>query len=187
MSIKRSVLLLILALGSIAVPRAEQCALLLTGAGTCGSAAAGFTFGYTSIGADEVGITNPVGSKFTATGTGTVTEIQVYISNTGTPLAPIRAAIYANAAGSPGALLAESSEVVQTQNAWNVMPISLAITNGTVYWLMAWGDAVGKYTTPGDVADQMAYQTGQTYPTWPNPFVKDAFLDRKLSIYAVVP
>jgi hypothetical protein len=143
------------------------------------------TFGFTSIGSDDTGLTNPAGCKFVAPASGTITSIYVYISNIGVIGEPIRCAVYSDSSGSPGAKLAESSETaVPALSLWYPCVLSLAITNGVTYWLMAWGIQGTKHNTPGDVTDQAAYMTGNTYPTWPDPFNESAFLDRKMSIYA---
>jgi hypothetical protein len=142
------------------------------------------TFGYTSIGASGVSGANPLGSKFVAPANGTITAIYAYINSDGPASDPLRCAVYADASGSPGAKLAESSEVAGALNNWNACALSLAITNGTTYWLMAWGNHGCQYDSPGDVSDQMAYMTGNSFPTWPDPFNENAFLDRKMSIYA---
>lgn len=142
------------------------------------------TFGHTSIGASVNTTVNPFGSKFTAPESGTLTSIKVYITNSGPIGEPIRTAVYADATGSPAAKLAESTEITQVQNDWNDLPLSLAISSGTVYWMMVWGDAAATYDTPGDVGNQTAYIIGGSYPTWPDPFNEDAFLDWKVSIYA---
>lgn len=135
------------------------------------------TFGYTVIGATTAVGTSPAGTKFTAPESGTITKIWYY-SFAGTAT---RTAVYADSAGSPAAKLAESTEVTPGNGVWAEYPLSLAITGGTVYWLMGWGCDT-KYDT-GD-ANQGGYQTGQTYPTWPDPFNETALNDAKLSIYA---
>lgn len=144
------------------------------------------TLGYTSAGGSTTGSNASVGSKFVATEDGTITAINVYVASPQTET--VRAAVYANAAGSPAAKLAESSGAVSIASGWVSIPTSYAFTSGTTLWLMYWkGGVAGStiaYATPGDVANQTAYYSGGTFPTWPDPFNEDAFLDWKVSIYA---
>lgn len=135
------------------------------------------TFGYTTVGATTVGGASPAGSKFTAPDSGTITKLWFYVHEFGSAT---RTAVYADSAGAPGAKLAESSEVNVPNATWGEFPISLAITNGTVYWLMHW-NADTKYDA--GAVDQSAYQSGQTYPTWPDPFVANA--DRPDVVYSI--
>ncbi len=145
------------------------------------------TFGNTSIESTDGFIAVAVASKFTVADGGTITAIQAYVGIWAAQ-DNMRCAIYADAAGSPGSKLAESSEVIVTAGSqWWSAPLSYAFTAGT-YWLAMFAGPNGglfeaKYRSPGDVANQSAYKTA-TYPTWPDPFSKDSFLDQVYSIYA---
>jgi hypothetical protein len=147
------------------------------------------TFGYTSVGVNANGAHfGPRGSKFTAPANGNITSVECYISSLGTIGADVIVAVYADSSGSPAAKLAESSAVTQSggnQNTWISFPLSLAITSGTVYWLMVFGevDTFMMYDTGGG-SNQFAYESGSTYPTFPDPYDEDAFLDWQMSIYA---
>lgn len=112
--------------------------------------------------------------KFTATTSGTVSTLYARIGATvGTnPNNKAQMAIYSGA--TPTTLLASSTDVTITANAWVAFPISsVAISNGTTYWLA--------YNTNGTTSAQnnLRYHTGtagqsiftsRTYGTWPSSF-----------------
>jgi hypothetical protein len=142
------------------------------------------TFGTTSVGTNAVAFTNPVTCRFTAPEDGTITEIQVYITNSGGDVnEPIGVAIYDDASGFPDTLLVDAGNDDQIFNTWNVVPISLPITASTVYHLAAWGVAGGVFEA--GATDQMSYQTGQTQFTWPATFSPSGSLAWDISIHAV--
>lgn len=79
--------------------------------------------------------------KFTASATGTVSQVRVYVSSTGTsPNNKGVAGIYSNSTfggGEPYQRLAASSEQTLVPNSWNTFTLStpLSVANGTTYWL----------------------------------------------------
>lgn len=148
------------------------------------------TFGHTGIGANEDFSTasNSRGSKFTAPANGTISKISVYVSSYFSS-SNLRVAIYSDVAGVPTTKLAESGSATSVTggNQWYDVNISLAITSGTVYWLVFWSsgaDFDSQYDTPGDVSNQGTFDSTATYPTWDDPYIQGFALDRKYSVYA---
>lgn len=79
--------------------------------------------------------------QFTATATGTGDTVEMYVDtpNTATVLT---AGIYTNAAGHPGALIAQGSLNSPVATSWNAVPLSSGapLTSGTLYWIAVLGD-----------------------------------------------
>lgn len=110
-------------------------------------------------------------TKFTATGSGTVSTLYARVGATigANPNNKAQMAIYSGA--TPTTLLATSSEVTLTANTWNAFPISpVTINNGTTYWLA--------YNTNGTTGTQnnlrvhtgtagQSLFTDHAYGTWP--------------------
>lgn len=131
-------------------------------------------------------------TKFTASATGTVSTLYAMIGVTigASPNNKAQMAIYAGTSTAPTTLLASSSEVTLTANAWNAFPISsVNITNGQVYWI--------GYNTNGTTAAQngMRYHTGgtnqsvyasRTYGTWPSTWTGGTNSNFEFSIYAPI-
>ncbi len=121
------------------------------------------TFGTTTIG---TGTDNPTAnwkevSKYTAPQAGNVSKVTGYISgkNSASGSQPIRALLYADSGGNPGALLGVSNEIVVRGNqAWAwvdfVFPSQVAIPAGRI-WM---GYMVGASTT-GKRIVQLRYST----------------------------
>lgn len=117
------------------------------------------------------------GSRFTATQSGSVTDIVAYVKLNAAGSAPMRVAIFG--VGSGGVInptpLAESAgtvNVTSTSFAWYSCPISYNIVSGTDYWLFAWVDASGlssDYNYAADVnliSNSIALAWANTYPSW---------------------
>jgi len=117
----------------------------------------------------EQGNTDYWGCKWTAPKSGAITG-HVYMQ--GTSSGSNRMAIYADSAGAPGALLADSSSSgsITTTAAWVTVPFSYSVTAGVTYHLAIWG---------GTFRYHFWYGTGQykqswidqsfTFPTWEDP------------------
>ncbi len=107
---------------------------------TAAVASAGGTFGRTSIAGTSTSSCNnnqQRANKRTVAFHGTVSKISIYLANPNASPQTIKAAIWADSAGSAGALLASSSGVVIAAGAaaaWVDFTLSLAITP-TDYWL----------------------------------------------------
>ncbi len=97
------------------------------------------TFGNTNIGTYQDG--NDANAKsasyFKCSYTGTVTDIFAYVARVGAA-GDGAAAIYADNAGSPGALIASTNKAsIGTAYSWVDfhLPSPVSVTSGTVYWL----------------------------------------------------
>lgn len=141
------------------------------------------TFGTTTIGGtSNSGTAGPLGSKFTAPATGTITDMTFYgrVDSGNAVLL-----IYADSAGSPTTLLAQSaSQAGWTVVDWHTASVSLAITSGTVYWLMMSHDTGGpQYTMYYDAgsSNQLSYTGSGGIP---DPYGTPNFLAWNMSIYA---
>ena len=115
----------------------------------------------------------------------TVNQVSVYLrSMQAAPANQYQVAIYTDANGSPGTLVASSTSGTLTANAWNSRPVTATLAPGTAYWLM--------YNTNGD--NNMSYDTGSAnqgawsqprpYGTWPSTFGPSTRWTAKYSIYA---
>jgi glucose/arabinose dehydrogenase/PKD repeat protein len=144
--------------------------------------------GHTQPGAslDSGDMNHLNGSRFvTGSDPGTVSSMSVYMKAVQpAPNNQYQLAVYADADGSPGALLATSTVGTLTADSWNTRPISAALAPDTAYWLM--------YNTNGD--NNMSYDTGAAgqgawsaatpFGTWPTPFGTASRWDAKFSIHA---
>jgi hypothetical protein len=73
--------------------------------------------------------------RATATASGTLARIAVYVDS-GTPAGTLVAGIYADAAGRPGALIAQGTRTSPAAGAWNDVTVSGGqLTSGTSYWI----------------------------------------------------
>jgi hypothetical protein len=144
------------------------------------------SFGFTGIGGsndyDTTSYTHCC--KFTATESGTVTNIGIYMRGVSGTI-NVKAAIW-NAAAS-GALLGQSGVVSVTTTAqwWN-FTISATITAGTAYWLGEISSGNHRYYYDAGAANQWLAQWTVTYPTFPDPWdaASETYAARKMSIYA---
>ena len=103
-------------------------------------AAGTFTFGRTTTGSEDyAGTANyKYASTFTAANSGFLTKITARCKRSSS--GKMRAALYADNAGAPGALIAQTLEVtVGTSTGWVKFPFDAAayptVVNGTAYWL----------------------------------------------------
>ncbi len=140
------------------------------------------TFGYTTIGAisDDVGDFSAPGiviCRFLSPGdAGTLTKITAYVyaKTGGTNPIAAKAAIYADVLGSPGALLATSSEVsgITDTPAWNDFPVSCTLQPYTYYWLGIYSASDFMLTFDVITLQNMIVGADSTdYPAFPNPFL----------------
>jgi hypothetical protein len=68
-------------------------------------------------------------------GTGTLTKLEILVNDT-TPNGKVRLGVYADNNGVPGALLLDADEVTVTNGWVGKSGLSLAVTQGTYYWLV---------------------------------------------------
>lgn len=159
-----------------------------------------YNLGYTTIGAVPLsGVTDSttLGSRFTASQSGTVTSIKVYTNLGASGTATLRVAIFSNGGGNTiGTLIASSSpvNVTNTSPQWIDVPISASVSGSTDYWLFAWGDASGfssdftYYADSNAISNTIVTAFGNSYPNWSTvgDGVNENYDLGYMSIYAVV-
>lgn len=138
------------------------------------------TFGKTDNGAGSSAssLDKMFVSSATPASNGTVTggSARVWLSSSGS--GPSKFVIYADSAGSPGALLAVSDEVVITNTSEQQIDYTfsggnqIAIVNGTPYWIgVVWQDpGTPSFTVSRDSTASQRKEQVLTYPTMPDPF-----------------
>lgn len=109
------------------------------------AAASGAILGDTTVepstDADGVGLAEAF--QATATSSGTVNNLNVYVDSSSTATTLV-AGIYADSSGHPGTLLTQGSLSNPAEGAWNAVTVpTISITSGTKYWLTILGAASG--------------------------------------------
>jgi hypothetical protein len=132
-------------------------------------------FGYLTVGAysgNDWTSNQLMVCKFTSpSDCGPVTKIRAYLHK-GDPTVHVKACIYADNNGAPGALLATSDEVVLgTTDQWVDFTINYSASPNTVYWLGIFGDNWWNlfWDTNGS-SGQLRDRISDVYPTFPDPF-----------------
>jgi hypothetical protein len=150
------------------------------------------TFGFTGIGATtDTGDSNSLSAfSFTMPNeSGVAQTMSVYLAGTvGTvPNNQYAMAIYADAAGVPGTLLASTANGTITANAWNTLPITANLSPNTKYWLAFNANGVSstqnnfKFDT--GTAGMYRYKS-QAFGTWPGSYgTPTGSSNAKASIY----
>jgi hypothetical protein len=148
------------------------------------------TLGKTTVGGqfDDGDSNNLNGSRFTMPNNGgTATTMSVYIGTTSAaPNNQYQLAIYSDANGAPGTLVAQSATGQLTPNAWNTLTLSAPLAANAAYWLM--------FNTNGktSLVNNMAYDAGgtsgwrtggQPFGSWPPSFGAATVVDGMFSIY----
>jgi hypothetical protein len=146
----------------------------------------------TTIGDSTIGATDGTGNyqhvqaqKYTATETGSILNMSVYLSSVDSFCPNVQLGVYAdNGSGTaPGSLLGKSAQTAGTTG-WNTMPLtaSVNVTSGTIYWLSLATDCddTTKLTTG---VGTRAHMTGSTLP---NTFATESTSAGRLSLYATV-
>ncbi len=146
-------------------------------------------FGYDKVGAtmDSGDMNYMNGSRFVNGATAlSVSQISVYLKTVqAAPANQYQVAIYTDANGAPGTLVASSTSGTVTANSWNSRPVTATLAANTAYWLV--------YNTNGD--NNMSYDTGSAnqgawssqsrpFGTWPSSFGTSSRWTAKFSIYA---
>lgn len=128
------------------------------------------------------------GTKITTVNTGYLSSISVYVGAVGTsPNNQFQCALYADSAGSPGALIASSASGTLVANSLNTVAIQAPLAAATSYWLI--------YNTNGTTSAQnnLKYNSGGTsasssasvpFGTWPSTFGAYNAAGATFSIYA---
>jgi hypothetical protein len=136
--------------------------------------ASGSTLGLTSQGSafDQANFHYMNGSQVTTTNATTVTAMAVYVGPVG-GAGTYQVAVYTDAAGQPGTLVASSATGTLIGDAWNTISISASLAANTTYWLMYNTDAASS------TQNNMAYDpapagtsayAAQLFGTWPATF-----------------
>lgn len=131
-------------------------------------------------------------TKFTAGATGTVSALYAMVGSPlgASPNDKAQMAIYAGTSTAPTTLLASSSEVTLTPNAWNAFSISpVNVTSGQVYWIGY--NTNGTTTTQNgmryhDVGSSRSIYVSRTYGTWPSTWSGGTNSNYEFSVYAPI-
>jgi hypothetical protein len=120
---------------------------------------------------------------------GTLQSISVYLWNFFFPNCDIKAALYADSAGTPGALLATGGPVITGSGStplWVVVPISALLVANAFYWLAVKNNvptgAVFRDTSPG-AANQRCSNAELYGAPWSDPFGAGAAASVDVCIY----
>lgn len=143
------------------------------------AAAQAVTVGVTSIGPTfDVGDSNYISGSLVTTPAlaGAVSTLSVYVGPVDTLVAnrQFQMAVYTDAGGRPGAMLAATAVGVLVANAWNTLPLVLPLQASTAYWLVF--NANGRSTAVDNMAiantptsTQAFFTTASTaFGQWPN-------------------
>ncbi len=152
-------------------------------------AAASFTFGRTSVGDSTRAMSadTKVASKFTANGSGPLSSLTVRCRRTSST-GNIKAALYADSAGSPGALLAETTAVsCGTSAAWRTFVFAEGteptVVNGTAYWIAI--SSAGAYTyTMLSTGTNLEYNNDTYSNGFSDPFGASSYYSDEMCAYA---
>lgn len=145
----------------------------------------GPTFGYTTIGGTGGSANQPNAGYATPASSGTLTSITVYTPDAATGW-NIAAALYSDNAGDIDAKLVEDSgNTAKSGGAdwYTVNMNSYSLVGSTQYWVTHWWDATHTYRYDTGAANQNKTESGETFETWPDPFVDAFSLARNPSLY----
>ena len=142
------------------------------------------TFGITTVGSLSTTFYTgmPRATQFTATSSGTITDIMLYLTGSG----HAQTAIYSDNGNVPGALLAKSSSDTIYSNGWHDFTgFNVAITAGTPYWLACESDSGNLLWYYNNGGANYYQGTGYSYGTFPSPYIKGGSGNYNPSIYAI--
>jgi len=146
------------------------------------------TFGTTTVGSLSTTLFTgiPRAAQYTPTSSGTVTDIMLYLTSSGTG-GHAQVAIYGDNGNTPSTLLAKSSIDIITSNGWHDFKgFNTPITAGTPYWLACESDNSNLqwyYVSGG--ANYYQGGVGFGFGSFPNPYVIGYFGSYAPSIYAI--
>ena len=132
----RHLALLVTAILTVAILSGVHAAFIVPSAAADGTIV-GDTAIEPSTDSDAIGLAEAF--QFTASGSGTVTNLNVYVdaSSTATTLV---AGLYADTSGHPGSLLTQGSVTGPVSGSWNAVTVPTAtVTSGATYWLALLG------------------------------------------------
>jgi hypothetical protein len=122
-------------------------------------------------------------NRFQAQSSRTVATIRAKV---GAISGKYQTAIYADANGSPGALLAASQEVTPSSAGWTNFPLktTLAMTSGTSYWLAIWSNDSAARVYANNGGDTLHWGKYAYSSTWPANLTLDGTSSFLYAIYA---
>jgi hypothetical protein len=150
------------------------------------------TLGLTTVGAvHDTGDANNLNGSMITVGAQplTVTSISAYVGNVdAAPRNQFSLAIYANAGGAPGALVAKTAAGTLAANSWNTLPISATLAANTSYWLFyntnGSSSTVNNLYYNNDPSNVGGYSNGSVaFGTWPTSFGTAVLGGWRYSIY----
>lgn len=149
-------------------------------------------FGLTSIGStpDSRDANDLTASRITTgSQSETVSSMSGYVGQVdSSPHNQYSLAIYGDASGSPGALVAQSGTGTLSPNSWNTLPISAFLQPNTSYWLVynnnGSSGAVNNLYYNNVSTNLGAYSTtGQSFGGWPSSFGSSSLGGWQYSLY----
>ncbi|MEV8096110.1 Ig-like domain-containing protein [Kitasatospora sp. NPDC085879] len=156
-------------------------------AGAAGTA----ILGNTAVGsATDSGDSNYMNTSRFVTGSsgGALGSVSVHVGAVGAaPNNQYQVAVYADASGKPGALVASSASGALTANAWNTLPLAGTLTANTAYWLAynSNGSSAAVNNLHYSSGGTSGYSTGGTpFGSWPSTFGASSTMSATFSIYA---
>lgn len=145
-------------------------------------------FGYAVVGATTQGSGAENCTKFTTPSTGgSITALGEYTLQNGAGAGTNIMAIYSDLAGAPSTRLASETTgfAIDATGAWGTSTISYIFTPSQIMWLCGFNSNGQAFKYDVGAAAQNKDSSGQTYPTWQNPFgTVSNSLARMMSIYA---
>jgi hypothetical protein len=150
------------------------------------------TLGLTSIGSltDFAASNHLNASKVTTTTASQVVAMSVYVGviDTSASNQQFQLAIYTDAAGKPGTLVAASGTGTLSANRWNTIALNANLLASTSYWLVyntnGRTTAVNNLVYNAGAAGQSAFtDQAQTFGTWPSAFPASTTTNAVFSLY----
>jgi hypothetical protein len=154
----------------------------------------GTRVGLTSVGSvHDTSDSNYITGSRVVTGSApmSVTSMSVYVTNIDSaPRNQYAMAIYTDAGGAPGSLVAQTANGTLTASAWNTLSVSATLSANTAYWLVynanGGSEAVDNMVYNSDPSNVGAY-VAQPFGAWPNTIGGATLAGQRYSIYASGP
>ncbi len=133
----------------------------------------GGTVGYATVGGiTDSGLANtPSGSRFLSGNGGQLASISVHVGAVDTaPHNQYQVAIYTDANGNPGSLVAQTRSGTLTANSWNTLPIAATLAPSTAYWFIYNTNASGASFNDlqyDNVGTRQGFDSSYPFGSWP--------------------
>lgn len=99
---------------------------------------------------DYLNSCSPNGSQITPTVAETISNICAYVGPVdAAPQNQFSLALYSDASGMPGAVIASSAVGTLTADSWNCLPVPASLAANTSYWLLFWSNSTLGSSAPG--------------------------------------